>query len=114
MPPRKLTVTQQTLGPDDIQESFLGDPQDPRLYSAAEKAALKGRVDSITAEVEDLKRQIDLKKEVLSDAVFELKSALGGRPFKDVHGNVWMFSSRGKENPTHFLRRQGAQDIEEL
>jgi len=113
MPPRKLTVTQETPGPE-VQESFLADPQDPRTYSASEKATLKGRVDSITAEVEDLKRQIDLKKELLSDAVFELKQALGGKPFKDVHGNVWMFSSRGKENPTHFLRRQGAQDIEEL
>jgi hypothetical protein len=117
MPPKNATnITQQT-GLTTETLDLVADPTPPNgehSYSAADKAALKAKVDGITEEIEELKRQIDLKKEFLSDTVFELKQALNGKPFKDANGNVWMFSSRGKENPTHFLRRQGAQDIEEL
>lgn len=114
MPPRTARTQSPSTQPDLELVAEQTRTTGEHSYSAADKAALKAKVDGITEEVEELKRQIDLKKEVLSDAVFELKQALGGKPFKDAQGTVWMFSSRGKDNPTHFLRRQGAQDIEEL
>jgi len=117
MPPRKAPPVTQPTGTATETFELVSDPTPSvveKFYSAADKSALKAKVDGITEEVEELKRQIDLKKEILSDAVFELKQALGGKSFKDSQGTVWMFSSRGKETPTHFLRRQGSSEIEEL
>ena len=105
--------------PAPEEQSDLELPEDPSSTSKstkAEQSALKAKVFQITDEVEDLKRQLDLKKELLSDAVFELKQSRGGKSFKDPSGMIWRFASRGKgkEVPAHFLQRVGAQDVEEL
>jgi hypothetical protein len=96
------------------EDTYLQDEDESAEATPVTPRKLKARIDAIEEDLAEAELAMDSITNRLSQAVFDLREALNGKPFEDERtGAVCMFA-QNKKTGRHYLIHRGGKELPKL